>query len=83
MAERRQPVSMQLRAQVRWIMNRGCELVAHVIGDLFRAASGRAVFLDHQLQQRFQNFQAAMAHASWARTRLESGRRTLAWNFEA
>jgi 3-hydroxy-9,10-secoandrosta-1,3,5(10)-triene-9,17-dione monooxygenase len=44
-------------------MNRGCELVAQAIGDLFRAASGRAVFLDHPLQQRFQDMQAAMAHS--------------------
>jgi 3-hydroxy-9,10-secoandrosta-1,3,5(10)-triene-9,17-dione monooxygenase len=63
MAQTRQPVSMQLRAQVRWNMNRGCELVAQAIGDLFRAASGRAVFLDHPLQQRFQDLQAALAHA--------------------
>jgi 3-hydroxy-9,10-secoandrosta-1,3,5(10)-triene-9,17-dione monooxygenase len=63
MAEARAPVSMRLRAQVRWNMNRGCELVAQYIGDLFRAATGRAVFLDHPLQQRFQDIQAAMAHA--------------------
>ena len=63
MAEAREPVPMQLRAQVRWSMNRGCELVAQAIGELFRAASGRAVFPDHPLQQRFQDIQAAMAHA--------------------
>jgi 3-hydroxy-9,10-secoandrosta-1,3,5(10)-triene-9,17-dione monooxygenase len=63
MAEAREAVSMQLRAQVRWNMNRGCELIAQSIGELFRAASGRAVFLDHPLQQRFQDIQAAMAHA--------------------
>jgi len=63
MAEARVPVSMQLKAQVRWNINRGCELVAQGIAELFRAASGRAVFLDHPLQQRFQDIQAAMAHA--------------------
>jgi 3-hydroxy-9,10-secoandrosta-1,3,5(10)-triene-9,17-dione monooxygenase len=63
MAEARVPVSMQLRAQVRWNMNRGCELVAQGVAELFRAATGRAVFADHPLQQRFQDLQTAMAHA--------------------
>ena len=63
MAEARVSVGMQLKAQARWNMNHGCELVAQAIGDLFRAATGRAVFLDHPLQQRFQDIQAAMAHA--------------------
>ena len=63
MAEAQVPVSMQLKAQVRWNINRGCDLVAQGIAELFRAASGRAVFLDHPLQQKFQDIQAAMAHA--------------------
>jgi len=63
MAEEREPVSMQRRAQVRWNMNRGCDCVAQAVGDLFRASTGRAVFGDHPLQQRFQDIQAAMAHA--------------------
>ncbi len=63
MAEVREAVSPQLRTQARWNMNRGCELVAQATGDLFRAATGRAVFSNHPLQQRFQDLQAAMAHA--------------------
>jgi len=63
MAEARTPVSMQLKVQVRWNMNHGCDLVADAISDLFRASTGRAVFVDHPLQQRFQDIQAAMAHA--------------------
>jgi 3-hydroxy-9,10-secoandrosta-1,3,5(10)-triene-9,17-dione monooxygenase len=63
MAEARELAPMRLRAQVRWRINRGCELVAQAIGELFRAASGRALFLDHPLQQKFQDLQAAMAHA--------------------
>ena len=63
MAEAQGPVSMQLKAQARWNINRGCELVAQGTAELFRAASGRAVFLDHPLQQKFQDIQAAMAHA--------------------
>lgn len=63
MAEARVPASMQVRAQMRWKMNRGCELVVQEIAELFRAATGRAVFADHPLQQRFQDIQAGMAHA--------------------
>ncbi|HEY2663361.1 MAG TPA: acyl-CoA dehydrogenase family protein [Candidatus Binataceae bacterium] len=66
MAEAREAVSPRLRAQVRWNMNRGCELIAQATGDLFRAATGRAVFSNHPLQQRFQDLQAAMAHAYMA-----------------
>jgi 3-hydroxy-9,10-secoandrosta-1,3,5(10)-triene-9,17-dione monooxygenase len=63
MAEACAPVSMQLKARARWNMNHGCDLVAQAISDLFRASTGRAVFVDHPLQQRFQDIQAAMAHA--------------------
>ena len=54
---------MQQRAQIRWNMNRGCEVVAQAVGDLFRAATGRSIFLDHPLQRRFQDVQGALGHA--------------------
>ncbi|MFZ1887737.1 MAG: acyl-CoA dehydrogenase family protein [Candidatus Binataceae bacterium] len=63
MAEAREPASMQLRAQMRWNMNRGCELVGKAVGDLFRTASGRTIFLEHPLLRRFQDVQAALGHA--------------------
>lgn len=63
MAEAGEPASMQQRAQMRWNMNRGCGLVGQAVVDLFRAASGRSIFLDHPLQRRFQDVQAALAHA--------------------
>jgi 3-hydroxy-9,10-secoandrosta-1,3,5(10)-triene-9,17-dione monooxygenase len=63
MAEARIAAPMELRAQMRWNLNRGCELVGQAVAELFHAATGRTVFLDHPLQQRFQDFQAAMAHA--------------------
>ena len=44
-------------------MNRGCERVGDAVGELFRAASGRSVFLDHPLQRRFQDIQAGLGHA--------------------
>ena len=62
-AEAHQAVSMQQRAQMRWNMNRGCDLIGQAVTDLFRAASGRAIFLDHPLQRRFQDVQAALVHA--------------------
>ncbi|HEY6420522.1 MAG TPA: acyl-CoA dehydrogenase family protein, partial [Candidatus Binataceae bacterium] len=54
MADAREAASMKQRAQVRWNMNRGCEVVGQAVGDLFRAATGRSIFLDHPLQRRFQ-----------------------------
>jgi len=63
MAQARQAAPMELRARMRWNLNRGCELVGQAVAELFHAATGRAVFLDHPLQQRFQDLQAAMAHA--------------------
>jgi len=63
MAEAGQAAGAAVRARMRWNMNRGCELVGQSVIELFRAATGRAVFLDHPLQQRFQDVQAALAHA--------------------
>jgi 3-hydroxy-9,10-secoandrosta-1,3,5(10)-triene-9,17-dione monooxygenase len=63
MAEARKAAPMELRARMRWNLNRGCELVGQAVAELFHAATGRTVFLDHPLQQRFQDLQAAMAHA--------------------
>jgi hypothetical protein len=58
MAQDRAPVSMQLRAQVRWNMNRGCDLVVQAIGDLFRASrtgSGGPGRLHHSLEAAYEN----------------------------
>ena len=63
MVERGETPTMAMRGQMRWNMNRGCERVAEAIGQLFRAASGRAIFLSHPLQRRYQDFQAGMGHA--------------------
>lgn len=62
-AEQQRIPTMQERGQVRWNLNRGCELVGQAVGDLMRAASGRSVYLDHPLQARFQDIQAALGHA--------------------
>lgn len=62
-AEARLTPTMEDRARMRWNMNRGCERVADACAGLFRAASGRTVFLDHPLQARFRDLQAGLSHA--------------------
>lgn len=63
MAQHRETPSMAKRAQLRWNMNRGCERVGDAVVALFRAASGRSIFLDHPLQRRFQDIQGGLGHA--------------------
>jgi 3-hydroxy-9,10-secoandrosta-1,3,5(10)-triene-9,17-dione monooxygenase len=55
--------SMNDRARIRWDVNRGCERVGQAIDELFRAASGRTVFLDHPLQRRHRDIRAGLSHA--------------------
>lgn len=55
--------TMAERGQKRWNLNRGCDLVGKSMLELFRSASGRALFLDHPLQRRFQDVQAGLSHA--------------------
>jgi 3-hydroxy-9,10-secoandrosta-1,3,5(10)-triene-9,17-dione monooxygenase len=62
-AEAREIPTMQDRARARWNMVRGCQLAGRAVTDLFNAASGRSIFLDHPLQSRFQDVQAGLAHA--------------------
>jgi 3-hydroxy-9,10-secoandrosta-1,3,5(10)-triene-9,17-dione monooxygenase len=63
MAEAHEPASMELRARMRWNMNRGCEVVGRAVNDLFHAASGRSIYLDQPLQRRYQDVQGALGHA--------------------
>ena len=63
MAEAGVTASMDDRAHWRWNMNRSCDLVGDAVAELFRSASGRAIFLDHPLQRRFQDVQGALSHA--------------------
>ncbi len=55
--------TMADRGRYRWNLCRACELVGQATGDLMRAASGRAIFLDHPLQSRYQDLNAALSHA--------------------
>ncbi len=62
-AEAGHVASMAERGQKRWNLNHGCDLVGKATLDLFRMASGTALFLDHPLQRRFQDVQAGLSHA--------------------
>jgi len=62
-AERGVPASMPQRARCRWHMTHGCDLVGDAVVELFRAGSGRSIFLDHPLQHRFQDVQGGLGHA--------------------
>jgi 3-hydroxy-9,10-secoandrosta-1,3,5(10)-triene-9,17-dione monooxygenase len=55
--------TMADRGHYRWNLNRGCELVGEAVVELMRSASGRAIYLDHPLQRRFQDIQGAFGHA--------------------
>jgi 3-hydroxy-9,10-secoandrosta-1,3,5(10)-triene-9,17-dione monooxygenase len=61
-AEARAGVSMAERGQFRWNMTRACRAAGDVVQTLFRASSGRSIFLDHPLQRRFQDVEGALGH---------------------
>ena len=73
--------------RMRWNLNRGCEQVGDVVAELFRAASGRSIFLDHPLQRRFQDIQAGARSRlprprpgrQGRRRRRSSARRSRSW----
>jgi len=58
-----EPAPPELRAKMRWNMNRGCEVVGRAVSELFHSASGRSIFLKEPLQRRFQDVHAALGHA--------------------
>jgi 3-hydroxy-9,10-secoandrosta-1,3,5(10)-triene-9,17-dione monooxygenase len=58
--------TMDQRGRCRWNLTRGCELIAESCAALFRAGSGRSVFIGHPLQQRYADLQAGLAHAALA-----------------
>ncbi len=56
-------ISLQRRAAVRYNACRSAQLASHAIDQLFESSSGRAIFLDHPLQRRYQDIKAMMGHA--------------------
>jgi 3-hydroxy-9,10-secoandrosta-1,3,5(10)-triene-9,17-dione monooxygenase len=62
-AKAHRPVAMQRRAAMRYAACRSAQLAAHAVDKLFEASSGKAIFLDHPLQRRFQDIKAMQGHA--------------------
>lgn len=56
-------VPFKRRAEIRYHACRSAQLSLRAVDELFLASSGRAIFLDHPLQRRFQDVTAALGHA--------------------
>ena len=62
-ARAHRPVSFQRRAAMRYNACRSAQLAARAVDRLFEASSGKAIFLDHPLQRRYQDIKAMLGHA--------------------
>jgi 3-hydroxy-9,10-secoandrosta-1,3,5(10)-triene-9,17-dione monooxygenase len=56
-------ISQQRRAAMRYDACRSAQLAARAADRLFEASSGKAIFLDHPLQRRYQDIKAMLGHA--------------------
>jgi 3-hydroxy-9,10-secoandrosta-1,3,5(10)-triene-9,17-dione monooxygenase len=63
-AEAGEPFTLERRAELRYHTTRSAEVAAHAVERLFEQAGGRAIFLDHPLQRRYQDVKAMMHHAA-------------------
>ena len=50
------------RTAIRYNANRSCQVLGQSINDLFQAASGRSIFLDHPLHRLYADIQGALGH---------------------
>lgn len=62
MARAGDPFPLKHRARFRYTVTRSAQLAAHAVARLFEASGGRAIFLDHPLQRRYQDITAMMGH---------------------
>jgi len=62
-AKAQRPVPIPRRAAMRYSACRSAQLAAHAVDKLFEASSGKAIFLDHPLQRRYQDIKAMQGHA--------------------
>jgi 3-hydroxy-9,10-secoandrosta-1,3,5(10)-triene-9,17-dione monooxygenase len=58
------PFTLERRAELRYNATRSAELAAHAVERLFENGGGRAIFLHHPLQRRYQDIKAMMHHAA-------------------
>jgi len=56
-------LSLQRRAAIRYNACRSAQMAARAIDDLFESSTGKAIFLDHPLQRRYQDIKAMLGHA--------------------
>ena len=63
-AEAGNPFSPDQRAELRYSTTRSAQVAAHAVERLFEQGGGRAIFLDHPLQRRYQDIKAMMHHAA-------------------
>jgi 3-hydroxy-9,10-secoandrosta-1,3,5(10)-triene-9,17-dione monooxygenase len=57
-----EPIPLKRRAELRHHACRSAQICLRVVDRLFEASSGRAIFLDHPLQRRFQDVKAMLGH---------------------
>jgi 3-hydroxy-9,10-secoandrosta-1,3,5(10)-triene-9,17-dione monooxygenase len=63
-AEAGAPFTLERRAELRYNTTRSAQVAAHAVERLFEQGGGRAIFLDHPLQRRYQDVKAMMHHTA-------------------
>ncbi len=58
------PFTPERRAELRYSTTRSAQLAAHAVERLFEQGGGRAIFLDHPLQRRYQDVKAMLHHTA-------------------
>jgi len=58
------PLSLERRAELRYSTTRSAQIAAHAVERLFEQGGGRAIFLDHPLQRRYQDVKGMMHHTA-------------------
>ena len=63
-AEAGAPFTLERRAELRYNTTRSAQVAAHAVERLFEQGGGRAIFLDHPLQRRYQDVKGMMHHTA-------------------
>ena len=58
------PFTRERRAELRYNTTRSAQLAARAVERLFEQGGGRAIFLDHPLQRRYQDVKGMMHHTA-------------------
>ncbi len=58
------PFTLERRAELRYNTTRSAQLAARAVEQLFEQGGGRAIFLDHPLQRRYQDVKGMMHHTA-------------------